>query len=173
MGYPKAFLRGKIIAYASYANKQRRMRKEELGKLIADLDSLLAVTNTPDLYKERLRLKTELDVLLSTEAERLLHFHCSLYEHGDKAGRLLAHQLKARQASKIIQIRDESGMVVTDQTEINTSFNLFYRQLYESQSPSDETQMDAFFLKLDLPRVSPNDNQMLDAPLTLPELRKQ
>lgn len=84
------------------------MCKEELEKLIADLDRSLAVTNTPDLYKERLRLKTELDLLLSTEAERLLlRSHGSLYKHGDKAGRLLAHQLKARQASnQIIQIRD-------------------------------------------------------------------
>lgn len=85
------------------------MRKEELEKLVEDLDRSLAVTNIPDLYKERLRLKTELDLLLSTEAERLLHHsYGSLYEHGEKAGCLLAHQLKARQASnRIIQIRDE------------------------------------------------------------------
>eukprot|EP00064_Thunnus_orientalis_P011846 superscaffoldBa00001753_g11878 len=37
----------------------------------------------------------------------------SLYEHGDKAGCLLVHQLEARQASnQIIQIRDESGHVL-------------------------------------------------------------
>lgn len=149
------------------------MRKEELEKSIAELDTSLSVTNTPDLYKERLRLKTELDLLLSTEAERLLlRSHGSLYEHGDKAGRLLAHQLKARQASnQIIQIRNESDTVVTDPVKINTSFKSFYRHLYKSESPGDETQMDAFFQKLDLPRVSPNDNQMLDAPLTLAEIK--
>lgn len=32
--------------------------------------------------------------------------------------------------------------------------------------------MDAFFQKLDLPRVSPNDNRTLDAPLTLPEIKE-
>ena len=165
----KAVLRGKIISYASYANKQRRMRKEELEGLIADLDRSLAVTNTPDLYKERLGLTTELDLLLTTEAEQLLlQSYGSLYEHGDKAGCLLAHQLKAKKASnQIIQIRDESGMVVTDSTKINTSFSSFYQQLYKSESPNDETHMDAFFQKLDIPRVSPNDNQALDAPLTV------
>lgn len=56
--------------------------------------------------------------------------------------------------------------------KINTSFNSFYRQLYISESPSDETQMDAFFQKLDLPSVSPNDNQTLHAPLTLPEIKE-
>ena len=170
----KAVLRGKIISYASYANKQRRMRKEELEGLIADLDRSLAVTNTPNLYKERLGLTTELDLLLTTEAERLLlQSYGSLYEHGDKAGRLLAHQLKAKKASnQIIQIRDESGMVVTDSTKINTSFSSFYQQLYKSESPDDETHMDAFFQKLDIPRVSPNDNQALDAPLTLSEIKE-
>ena len=50
-------------------------------------------------------------------------------------------------------------MVVTD--PINTSFNLFYRQLYASEAPGDETQMDAFFQKCDLPKVSPNVKQTL------------
>lgn len=34
----KAFLRGKIISFSSHANKQRRKRKEELEKLISDID---------------------------------------------------------------------------------------------------------------------------------------
>lgn len=168
----KAFLRGKIISYASYANKQRRVRREELEKLIADLDRSLAESNSPDLHKERLRLKTELDLLLTAEAERLLlRSQGTLYEHGDKAGRLLAHQLKARQASnQIIQIKNESGEVVADPTKINASFHSFYQQLYKSESPGDETQLDAFFQKLDLPCVSPGDNQALNAPLTILEI---
>lgn len=104
----KAFLSGKIISFSSHANKQRRKRKEELQKLISDIDRSLATTNDSDKYKERLKLKTELDLLLTTEAERLLlRSYGSLYEHGDKAGRLLAHQLKARQASN--QIRSEKN----------------------------------------------------------------
>ena len=53
--------------------------------------------------------------------------------------------------------------------KINTSFN---SQLYNSESPIDETQMDTFFQKLDFPRVSPNDHQALDAPLTLSEIKE-
>lgn len=45
----KAFIRGKIISYTSHLNKKRRKRKEYLEKSIADLDSSLAITNTPDL----------------------------------------------------------------------------------------------------------------------------
>jgi len=80
----KAFLRGKIISYTSHANKQHKKRKKDLENSIADLDRSLSVTNTPDLYKERLRLKTELDLLLSKEAQRLL-----LRSHGSD-GHLLS-----------------------------------------------------------------------------------
>lgn len=44
--------------------------------MTANLDRSLAITNTPDLFKERLGLNTEVD-LLSTEAKELL-----LYSHG-------------------------------------------------------------------------------------------
>lgn len=91
-----------------------------MEKSIADLDSSLAITNTPDLYKERLKLQTELNLLLTADAERLLlHSNGLAYEHGEKAVRLLAHQLKARQASnQITQIRDESNIIISDPIKI-------------------------------------------------------
>lgn len=170
----KAFLRGKIISYTNHVNKSRKARREELTKSIADIDRSLSVTNTPDLFKERLRLKTELDLLLTTEAEHLiLRSRGSLYEHGDKAGRILANQLRAKQVSnQIIQIKDKIGTVVSDPVKINASFKSFYSHLYESESPSDETQMNTFFQKFDLPRVPANDNHILDAPLTILEIKE-
>lgn len=83
----KAYLRGKIISYTSFVNKLRRSKQEELEKAIADLDDSLPSTNTPDLYKERIKPKTELDLLLTSEVEQLLLRSQGLvYEQGDKAG---------------------------------------------------------------------------------------
>lgn len=123
----KAFIRGKIISYTSHLNKQRRKRKENLETSIADLDSSLAVTNTPNLYKQRLKLQTELNLLLTADAEHIFLYSKGLaYEHGEKASRLLAHQLKARQASnQIIQIRDESNIVISDPNKINSVFQSY------------------------------------------------
>lgn len=170
----KAFLRGKIISYTCHIHRSRKARKEELEKSIADIDESFSVTNTPDLFKERLKLKTELNLLLTTEAERLILNSCGLwYEHGDKAGHILANQLRAKQVSnQIIQIRDESDTVLSDPVKINASFKSFYSHLYESESPNEETQMNDFFQKLDLPRLSTNDNQALEAPLTLLEIKE-
>ena len=51
----------------------------------------------------------ELDLLLTSEAEQLLlRSRRLVYEHGDKAGRLLAQQLKAKTASnQITQTLDD------------------------------------------------------------------
>lgn len=37
-----------------------------------DVDNSLSLINTPELYKERLGLQTELDHLLTSQAEQLL-----------------------------------------------------------------------------------------------------
>ena len=57
----------------------------------------------PNLLKERVMLQMELNWLLPTETEcLLLYSQGSVYEHGNKAGRLLVHQLKAKQAANQI-----------------------------------------------------------------------
>lgn len=134
-----------------------------------DLDNSLSSTNTSDLFKERIKLQTELDLLLTSEAEQLLlHSWSLVYEHGDQGGRLLAQQLKARTASnQIIQITDESGSTTSNLDKINNTFRSFFSQLYTSESLADENKLNNFFEKLDLPKVSPENNSKLDAAFTL------
>lgn len=116
----KAFVRVKIISFTSYANRARKARRVELEKAIADLDNSLSTNQSPDLHKERMVLHTELDLLLTKEAEQnLIRVRGYMYEHGDKASRLLAHQLKAKIASnQITQIKDETS-VTSDPETIN------------------------------------------------------
>lgn len=42
--------------------------------------------------------------------------------------------------------------------------------MYNSESPSDNVQLNAFLEKLNLPKILPEGGQKLDAPLTLPEI---
>lgn len=120
--------RGRIISSTSHANNMQRSQQKELEEVIANPDNSLSNANTPDLYKERIRLQTELDLFLTTEAEQLLLRSRGLvYEHGDKAGRLLAHQLKAKSAlNQITQIIDESGSMASDLDKINYTLKSFF-----------------------------------------------
>ena len=55
----------------------------------------------------------------------------SHYEHGEKAGRLLAHQLKSKSASQSIsQIEETTGEITTDPLKINDTFKKYYFDLY-------------------------------------------
>lgn len=56
LGTLKAYIRGKIISFTSHTNKLRRSQQKELEEAIADLESSLSFANTPDLYKQRIRL---------------------------------------------------------------------------------------------------------------------
>lgn len=95
----KAYLRGQIISYSAHI---RKLRISTIQKLSSDLDSVdqqLATSPSDDLLKHRVTLQTELDLITTNEAERLLlHSRSRYYEHGDKSGRLLAHQLRHQAA---------------------------------------------------------------------------
>lgn len=142
----KAYIRGQIISFSSHLYKTRRAELERLSKAILDLDRQYASTPSPELYKQRLNLQSEFNLLSTNEAERLLlHSRGAYYEHGDKASRLLSHQLKRRAASRLIpQINDSSGSLISDPAGINDAFTSFYSSLYKSEFPSDTAKMNQF-----------------------------
>lgn len=170
----KAVIRGQIISYTSHSNKLRRTHQRRLEESLSNLDNRLSSNPTPDLYVERKKLQMALDLLLTREAEQaILHSRGTVYEHGDKAGRLLAHQLKAKRASShIAQLRDESGSLTSDPDEINNIFKLYYSNLYTSEFCDEEHNLLKFFSNLDMPKISTTDHEMLDAPLNLTEIKE-
>ena len=118
-------------------------------------------------------LNTELDLLLTKEAEqKLLCAWGCMYEHGDKASRLLVHQLKAKMASnQITQIKDKAGSLTSDPEMINGTFRKFYSQIYKSECSTDETRFTNFFEKLVMPKISDSDREMLNSPLQHSEIK--
>lgn len=83
----KSYIRGQIISYCASAKKKLNSRLSELTSAISN--QTCALNPTPQLFKQRVHLQTEFDLLSTKEAERLLlHTRSSYYEHGDKAGRL-------------------------------------------------------------------------------------
>lgn len=65
----KAFLRGQIISYSSYSNKKHKTRLSELLVAIGNLDQECASDPSPELFKKRLDLQTEFDLISSKSAE--------------------------------------------------------------------------------------------------------
>lgn len=91
----KAYIRGQIISYVNYDRRRRRERVVTLTNRIAQLDAALATSPTPELYKECLTAQSEFNTLAADRAvELLLKTRSTYFEQGDKAGRMLAHQLR-------------------------------------------------------------------------------
>lgn len=165
-------IRGKIISYSAYAAKQRKQKQLELLDSILELDRKYSVSPSPDLYTERLKLQTQFDLLSTAKAEYLLRrTRGTYYEYGDKASRLLAHQLKRQSAARFItEVYDPSHSLTSHPSKINSAFSSFYSNLYQSEPPVDASAMAKFLDDVPIPTIDPNTRQSLDQPLCLDEI---
>ena len=144
----------------------------EISEEIQKIDRQHAEIPSPDLYKKRISLQSDFD-LLSTEesAKLLLQSRHRLYEQGEKAGRLLAHQIRRAAASRfIMEINSTSGESLTDQQEINNVFKSFYTTLYTSESKGDHHLIDDFLDKLQIPTIEANHKVILEESFSLTDL---
>ena len=120
----KAFLRGQIISFTSHSKRENISKLMELSDNIAQLDAQHATSPTPALQQKQIRLQTEFDLASTAKAEHLLlKARHTVYEFGDKAGRLLAHQARQSYVSRqITQMHTTSGSTVSDHKQINDVF---------------------------------------------------
>ena len=137
----KACLRGHTISYTTHLRKMTRSKQEELSQKLLDIDDSYSNHPDPLLYRKRLQLQTEFDLLSTNEAElQLLRSRQQFFESGDRAGKLLAQQARAASASRLIHsIRSTPSVVLTDPKSINETFTKFYSDLYASDCPQTST----------------------------------
>lgn len=168
----KAYIRGQIISYVAHKNKERSEQIRNLSGKIADIDRRYALLPTPDLYKEKLLLQTEFNILMTQKAEKnILTSRQVYYEHGDKAGRLLALQLRQQSAEQMIpEIDTGAGSVSRNPRAINDQFKQYYSALYQSEVDIDPSEFHSFLDSLDVPKLAPDAQSTLEQPLTLEEI---
>lgn len=164
----KAYLRGEIISYSSYKNKERNKELKQLTERISSVDAQYAVNPSPDLFKQKLLLQSQFNTLSIRDTERLmLRTRQHIYEHGDRAGKLLAHQLRRSISKNVIsEIVDESGHILTNHAKINEAFQQYYSNLYTSQCTSDPLDTDSFLDTLDIPSIDQDQLTALENPIS-------
>lgn len=168
----KVVIRGKIISYSSTRNKERKQKEQELRQSIKHIDHIYSCSPTPELFKEKIALKTQYDLLTVEKTEKqLLWSKRHFYEYGEKTGRLLAYQLKCKSASRMIpQIRNSLQVPTTDPVEINNTFREYYSDLYTSAYPHDPSPMMDFLNNLNFPELKEDVRESLENPLQLQEI---
>ena len=168
----KADLRGQIISYTDYERKKRKQRLSDLSHSIAEVDRKYADSPMPELYREKLLLKTEFDNLSIKQTEQLFFkSKQKFYEHGENAGKLLAYQIRQSAAvSTIPEIRTELREKTTNPNAINDEFKQFYMTLYRSEPPDDPLAIIKFLEGLTIPTITPEDSAQIDGGITAGEV---
>lgn len=107
----KAYLHGRIIVYSSRAKKARESKLNDILRSIAEIDNKYSTSPSPTLFKERLRLQTEYNLLSRDKATYLLtKARFNIYDTGDKASKILAQQVHQAESSRLIpKICSETG----------------------------------------------------------------
>ena len=170
----KACIRGIIIAEASKRKKQDRETISRLEGKIKQKERELSENYSEDLLKQVCELKYSLNFIYSKKAEyAMFRLKASFYESGERAGKLLARQLKKQHtASAIPGIKGSNGNIVTSAKEINQVFMDFYKNLYTSDTVFDSEKLKTWFSKIQFPNLSTEQVQLLEAPIREEEVRK-
>lgn len=82
-----------------------------------------ALSPSSKLYKERHSLQTEFHFLSTSETVNLVtQSHHRFYEHGEKAGKILAHHFRESTPRLITEICTSSEQSTINQQEMNYEF---------------------------------------------------
>lgn len=163
----KATCRGWIISYASYKNEDKLRRKTEILSKLKDLELKHMRDPMNTSFKQELLLtRAEAQAMLHEESAFSLYtLRRSHYEDGEKAGKMLAYQLKKfEQKHSIISLRDSNGMIIRDQGDINDTFRSYFSCLYKSEYKAKHQDLNNFFNNLILPKLREENKGKLEAP---------
>lgn len=99
----KAYIWGQVISYAKSAHRSRLKRRSEISDEILKVDHQHSVTPSIALYNKRISLQSDFDFLSTEESGKLLlQSRYRWYEQGEKAGCLLAHQIRQTATARLI-----------------------------------------------------------------------
>ena len=88
------------------------------------------------------------------------------FEKINKIDKPLARLIKKkRERTQINKIRNEKGEITTDTTEIQKIIRDYYKQLYANKMDNLE-EMDKFLEKYNLPRLSQEEIENINRPIT-------
>lgn len=168
----KAVLRGKIISKTAYMKKQRHLTLKALQKDLHKLEQENKQNPNRSIFQEIQKKKAEINLIYSEEIQKnILFTKQRYYEIGNKSTKLLAYKLKKQQArNNIYGIRDPKNNVKYKTEDIQKCFELYYTKLYAQPAKDDNDQIKLFLDKLNLPKVTDEQNDFLVSEITSQEI---
>ncbi len=163
---------------ARYNRSKLECANEEINILEREIDLLLAKNSSDDSIIKRIDslkesldiVKLDIDNLKNEEADKIIFRSKAKWaEKGEKSNKYFLNLLKERQKAMIIRKIISNGKIHYKQNEISKAIVNFYRNLYKKQTDIKEPDDNKLFK--DLPKLNPQQKEMLDKPLTIDELK--
>ena len=171
----KAYIRGRIIAFASAKKKKNGEQQANLEIKIKGLERQHKESRLPEVLKELKNARLALNRLTSSKVERNLRFvKQKYYESGDRSSRLLAYRLKKQQAlSTVSKIRTMENSFVSKPADISSAFADFYKALYKNTDTcNDAEEIKSYLQTIDLPKLSTTARNKMEAPISEIEIKE-
>lgn len=170
----KAVIRGVLIKHGA---RLKKMRTEQMTLLINKLQTL----ETSHKQNQTRQIGAELDTI-RMQIKDLLHFKAKaalqisrkkVYESGNKCGRLLAQSLRTQKlASYIPHVTSPEGQKRSLPQQITNEFKSYYEKLYNlPTTPQTPEQMTEYLTKSLMPTLQTETRDILEEPITLPEIQ--
>lgn len=146
----KVVMRGHIISFESSKKRALNSRLRKIEETLPVLEQAYRVSLSKSDYNKILKLKYEYNSILNGQiGNLLLKLKQNNFELGDKPGKLLARQLRGKQAKKAIHmVKSKTGILITNPNKINECFREFYSELYTSKITDSDINYDSFLCNL-------------------------
>lgn len=170
----KAVIRGTIISYASHKKRKQQELENALELKIKQLTNQYDINANEQTLQELKQAKTQLDDILNKKADFIIQqLKHDQFQYSNKSTKLLANLLQHKKEKSIIStIQNKSGVTTYNPQEINDIFLQYYTDLYSSDCTPNTSEIETFLNRLDLPVLSADRVQTLEAPLTANEIYK-
>ena len=166
-------IRTMTIPYSSKKKKDRKTREYDLEKQIKTIQNLLGENHNAILEEILHELMTELEELREVYMKGLLlRAKANWVENGEKPTKYFLNLEKRNYVNKnITKLISQQDQILSNQQEILIEVKNYFSNLYENKDVNfEEEELDSLLLDINIPKLSEDTRERLEAPLLLEEL---
>ena len=167
----KEVLRGKFIVIRAHLKNIETFQKNNLTLYLQELEEQQQRQPRESRRKEVTNIRPELhDIETKSSILRINISRSWFFEKINKIDKPLSRLIKKkRERIQINRIRNESGEITTDTTEIQRIVRNYYEDLYAKKFENLD-EMDTFLEKYNLPKLNEEEAEILNKPITAEEI---